>query len=64
MVTYQKWTQVAFNVARRKGMETSQEQSQSLISVAAEVWRERKSELSAATQSEAERIADEEITVR
>lgn len=64
MVSYQKWTQIAFQTARKKGMRTSQEQSQSLISVAAEVWRDRKSELSAATQAEAQRIANEEITVR
>ena len=65
MVTYQKWTQIAFKIARQKGMRSSQENSQDLIgAVVAPVWRDRRDELSAATVSEAERIAGEEISVR
>lgn len=64
MVTYQKWTQIAFETARQKGMASSQENSQDLVSVLAAVWRDRKSELSASTVAEAERIASEEIHVQ
>lgn len=63
MVSYQLWTKVAFEVAGTKGMENSQENSQSLVSVAADVWNSRKAELSAATIAEAERIARAEIEV-
>jgi len=64
MVSYQKWTAVAFEAARSKGMHSSQENSQDLVSVLAEVWRERKQELSTATVAEARAIADEEIHVQ
>lgn len=64
MVSYQKWTQIAFEIARSKGMASSQETSQDLVSVAAEIWNERKVELSAATVAEAEEIAEEEIHVQ
>lgn len=45
-------------------MRSSQENSQELISVVADVWNDRKSELKTATVSEAEAIAAEEISVR
>lgn len=63
MVSYQKWTQIAFETAKQKGMKTSQSNSQDLVSVSATIWNERKSELSSATQHEAERIAKQEIEV-
>lgn len=64
MVTYQTWTSIAFEVADSKGMESSQENSAELVSVVAEIWQERKADLSSATRKEAEDIAQEEITVR
>lgn len=64
MVSYQKWTAIAFEAARSKGMRSSQENSQDLVSVLAAVWRERKGELSTATVAEARAIADEEIHVQ
>lgn len=64
MVSYQKWTQIAFEVAGNAGMESSQENSRDLVSVAASVWNDRKEELSAATVSEARRIAQSEIHVQ
>lgn len=64
MVTYQKWTQVAFEVAKSKGMRSSQENSRDLVSLAASVWRSRKPELSAATVAEARAIAGEEIHIQ
>lgn len=63
MVSYQKWTQIAFEVARSKGMVSSQENSQDLISVAADIWQERKDELSACTVANARQIAESEIAV-
>lgn len=64
MVTYQRWTAIAFSEARSQGMESSQENSQELISVVADVWNDRKDELKTATIAEAEKIAAEEISVR
>lgn len=64
MVSYQKWTAVAFEVARSKGMRSSQQNSQDLVSVLAAVWRERKDELSTATVAEAREIARSEIHVQ
>lgn len=63
MVSYQRWTAIAFDVAKSQGFVTSQESNQELISVAASIWRDRKGELSTATVSEAERIAQSEISV-
>lgn len=62
MVSYQKWTSIAFEEAKRQGMESSQENSQALISVVAEVWNDR-TELRTATISEAREISKEEIRV-
>lgn len=63
MVTYQKWTSIAFETAAEKGMESSSENSASLISVAADVWNDRKDELKTATAPEAKKIARREINV-
>lgn len=63
MVTYQKWTSVAFAVAQSKGMESSQENSADLVSLAATIWQDRKAELSTATESEARSIAVQEISI-
>lgn len=64
MVTYQKWTQIAFEVARSKGMQNSQENSQQLISVVADIWNREKETLSSATVAQARDTARAEITVR
>lgn len=64
MVTYQTWTSVAFTVAESKGMETSQENNADLMSVAAEVWNDRKEELSTSTRSQAKQIAESEINIQ
>lgn len=62
MVSYQRWTQIVFNVARSMGADTSTEQ-RNIISAAAEIWNRRKDELDAATVNEARNIARSEITV-
>lgn len=63
MVSYQRWTQMAFEEARSQGIESNAETSREVVSVAAAVWRDRKPELSAATIQEARLIAGEEIEV-
>lgn len=63
MVTYQKFTSIAFDVAESKGMTSSQENSAELVSVVADIWQDRKDELQTATEGEAKRIAREEIQV-
>lgn len=79
MVTYQEWTQVAFEVARRKGLRTSgpggqktlsggrsftgNEPQAQLIKVVSQVWNDRKAELANASRTAARTVADEEIQV-
>lgn len=67
MVTYQKWTSIAYDVAKAKGANLegtgTQSTNQSLVSLIAEVWNDRKDELSTATVSEAQAIAQQEISV-
>jgi hypothetical protein len=63
MVSYQKWTAVCFDVAKSKGLETSQRASADLVSLAAEVWNDRKEELETATEAEARRVARSEVQV-
>lgn len=63
MVSYQKWTSVAFEVAKSKGMESSRENSQQLISIVAEIWREQGEELKTATVAEARTVASRELQV-
>lgn len=63
MVSYQRWTQIAFETAEEQGMRSSQENSQALISVAADVWNDRKGELQSATIAQARNVAEEEISV-
>jgi len=66
MVSYQTWTSVAFEVAEEKGAQIkgSGSVATDLISVAADIWNERKDELSTATRSEARQIALQEISVQ
>lgn len=63
MVSYQRWTAIAFEEARSQGMESSQENSQALVSVVADIWNDRKDDLQTATVSEARSIASTEIEV-
>lgn len=79
MVQYQTWTQIGFEVARRKGFQTTgpgnqrtlaggrgfdgTEPQAKLIELLAEVWQDRKEELSDADRPAARQIAESEITV-
>lgn len=64
MVTYSNWVSICFETARRKGFEASFEDNASVISVAAEVWNDRKQQLASASKSTAKSIADDEIHVQ
>jgi hypothetical protein len=67
MVSYQRWTSVAYEVAKSKGANLegtgTQTNNQDLIRVISEVWNDRKGELSTATVAEARDIARQEVTV-
>lgn len=63
MVEYEDWISVAFEVADRKGFASNFDNNQELVSVAADVWRDRKQELRSASRSQAEAIAANEIHV-
>jgi hypothetical protein len=67
MVSYQTWTSIGHDVAKSKGAvltgSGTQRTNQELISVLADVWQDRKEELSTATRSEARAIAEEEVNV-
>lgn len=67
MVSYQRWTAVAYEVAKSKGANLegtgTQSNNQSLIKVVSQVWNDRKDELSHATVAEARDIARQEVNV-
>jgi hypothetical protein len=67
MVSYQTWTAIAYQEAVRKGAEVEGEgtarTNRELLAVIAEIWRDRKADLSTATRTEAREIADQEISV-
>lgn len=62
MVSYHKWTSIAFEVAKEQGMATTQSNNRELISVAADIWNDRKQQLSSATVGEARNVAEREIS--
>lgn len=68
MVSYQRWTSIAYEVARQKGATLegpgTQDENQALVSLIAEVWNERKDEISTSTVAEARNVARQEIEVR
>jgi hypothetical protein len=67
MVSYQTWTAIAYEAAKAQGATLEGPQTAStnreLLSVIAEIWTDRKDELSTATRTEAREIADQEISV-
>lgn len=63
MVEYSTWVSLCRVVASRKGADLSKfELNSDLVSVAAEIWRER-DDLEDATERQARAIAEEEIEV-
>lgn len=65
MVSYEQWVSIARSVADRKGARLDEfEKNSELISLAADIWNDRKQELQNASKSQAKNVADEEISVR
>lgn len=64
MVSYQAWTSTVFEVAKADGARIEDiSDGSNVVSVAAEVWQDRKEELRTATAAEARDIAQQEIRV-
>lgn len=64
MVEYRQWVSVVFEVSKAKGLNTSKtENNAQVLSVAAEIWQERKNELRNASKSTAKAVADEEVSI-
>lgn len=62
MVSYQKWTSIAFEVSKEKGAQIEDiSDGSNVVSVAADIWRDRREELSTSTVSEAKDVARQEI---
>lgn len=65
MVTYQSWTATVFEVAKDEGAQFENiSDGANVVSLAADIWRERGEELKTATAVEARNIARQEIEVR
>lgn len=64
MVEYSDWVGIVRRVASRKGADLSDfEENSAVVSVAADIWNDRKRELQQASQSRAEEIASAEVNV-
>lgn len=63
MVTYNEWVGIVMDVADSKGASNSFEENSSALSVAADIWNDRKGELRNASRGTAESVAQDEITV-
>lgn len=63
MVSYNEWVGIVFDVADSKGAENSFEKNASTLSVAADIWADRKAEIRPASESTARAIAEDEIAV-
>lgn len=64
MVSYQRFTALAFEVAKDKGMVTSQENSQDLVQIVSEEWNDNKQFLETATNAEAREMLQDAIQVQ
>lgn len=64
MVEYHEWVKATFKTAKKKGYAPSFDDNSDVVKLAAEVWHERKTELQKASEAQAERIAEEEVTVQ
>ena len=64
MVQYHDWVGIVRSTAERKGADLSKFDSNSdVIAVAADIWNDRKTEISPASRTKAQEIADEEVTI-
>jgi hypothetical protein len=65
MVDYSTWVSIVRSEADRKGADlTAFEENSAVVSLAAEVWNDRKAELRSASEQEARTVAEGEVTVR
>lgn len=80
MVTYTEWTQIAFNVAKARGFDPSQPSGSrtdaggrsfsennanaEAVQLIAEIWNDRKDEISGASRTQAREIAKQEIVIQ
>lgn len=65
MVDYSTWVSIVRSTSDRKGADLRQfEENSNVVSLAADVWNDRKAELKSASRTAAEEIADSEVTVR
>lgn len=64
MVDYSTWVSIVRSEADRKGADLRRfEENSAVVSLAAEVWNDRKAELRSASRSQAETIAEGEVSV-
>jgi hypothetical protein len=64
MVKYETWVSLVHEEARKQGAQSGFHESQSMVSVAADIWNDRKDEIRSASRHEAENIAAAEIDVQ
>lgn len=64
MVKYTKWVSIVFDVAESQGFDSSFADNSTAVSLAAEIWNDRKQELRSASVSTAREIAGEEVSVQ
>lgn len=64
MVQYHEFVRLVRREASRQGADLSDfEENSDVISVAADIWNDRKEELQNASEREAAAVAEEEVTV-
>lgn len=64
MVDYETWVGVTRSVAAEKGADLRDfETNSQLVSVAAEVWNDRKQDIEAMSEGQARRLARQEVSV-
>lgn len=80
MVSYQTWTRIAFDVAKDRGLNTTEPGGQRTLAggraftdgnpnaqailTFSTIWNERKAELQSASEHSAREIAEQEIVIR
>lgn len=64
MVEYHEWVGIVFDDAKSKGYDASFDGNQEVTALAAEVWNEKKVQLSGYNTREAKALAKQEVSVR
>lgn len=64
MVEYSTWVSTVRSVAGQKGADVSDFDTNSeVIGIAAQIWNDRKAEIEAMSQSQARKLANQEVSV-